>query len=89
MKKVKMSSIYGQLDGINVIIAARGYGKTYYELNKFIKNKLLNDRKNFIKQLKNLELIDDEDCVAYKCYDSLIAYIDNLITFLEVSNESK
>lgn len=89
MKKVKMSTIYGQLDGVNIIIEPRGYGKTYYELNKFIKSKLLKDRKNFIKELKDLELIDNEDCIAYKCYDSLVCYIDNLIKFLETSNETK
>lgn len=87
MKKVKMSSIYGQLDGINIIIEPRGYGKTYYELNKFINSKLLKDKKSFEKELRELELIDNEDCVAYKCYDSLIAYIDNLIKFIGGNNQ--
>lgn len=87
MKKVKMSSIYGQLDGINIIIEPRGYGKTYHELNKFINSKLLKDKKSFEKQMRDLELIDNEDCIAYKCYDSLVCYIDNLMKFLEVSNE--
>ena len=85
-RKIKMSSIYGQLDGIN-IIEPRGYGKTYHELNKFIKSKLLKDKKNFEKQLRDLEFVDNKDCVAYKCYDSLVCYIDDLIKFLEVSNE--
>lgn len=87
MKKVKMSSIYGQIDGINIIIEPRGYGKTYHELNKFINSKLLKDKKSFEKQLRDLELIDNEDCVAYKCYDSLVCYIDNLIRYLEVRNK--
>ena len=82
MKKVKMSSIYGQLDGINIIIEPRGYDKTYHELNKFIKSKLLKDKKSFEKQMRDLE-----DCIAYKCYDSLVCYIDNLIRYLEVKNK--
>lgn len=52
-----------------------------------IKNKLLKDKKSFEKQMRDLDLIDNEDCIAYKCYDSLVCYIDNLIKFLEVSNE--
>lgn len=87
MKKVKMSSIYGQLDGINIIIEPRGYGKTYYELNKFIKDKLLKDKKSFEKQMRDLEVIDNEECIAYKCYGSLVSYIDNLIRYLEVKNK--
>lgn len=86
-RKVKMSSIYGQIDGINIIIEPRGYGKTYYELNKFIKSKLLKDKKSFEKQMFDLEVIDNEDCIAYKCYDSLVCYIDNLIKFLEDKNK--
>ena len=87
MKKVKMSSIYGELDSINVIVEPRGYGKTYYELNKFIKSKLLKDKKSFEKQLRDLELIDNENCEAYRCYERLICYIDNLIRYLEVRNK--
>lgn len=87
MKKNKMDVIYRQLDGINIIIEPRGYGKTYHELNKFIKSKLLKDKKSFEKQLKDLELIDNENCIAYKCYDSLVCYIDNLIKFLEDKNK--
>ena len=86
-RKVKMSSIYGQLDGINIIIEPRCYGKTYHELNKFINSKLLKDKKSFEKEMRDLELIDNEDCIAYKCYDSLVCYIDNLIKFLEVRNK--
>lgn len=83
----RMYGIYGLPKNINIIIEPRGYGKTYHELNKFIQNKLLKDRKNFIKQLKDLELIDNVDCFAYKCYDSLVCYIDNLIKFLEDKNK--
>lgn len=88
--KNRMSGFYGLPKNINIIIEPRGYGKTYSELNKFIKSKLLKDKKSFENQLRDLELIDNEDCVAYKCYDSLVCYIDNLIRYLEVkTNETK
>ena len=74
-------------ENIHIIIGQKGYGKTYYELNKFIKSKLLEDRKSFEKELRDLELVDNEDCIVYKCYDSLVCYIDNLIRYLEVKNK--
>lgn len=87
--KRKMSSIYGQLDSFSIIIEPRGYGKTYHELNKFIKDKLLKDRKSFEKQVRDLELIDNTDCEVYSCYNSLICYIDNLIKYLEIKNKGE
>ena len=86
-RKDRMSVICRQLDDVNIIIEPRGYGKTYYELNRFINSKLLKDKKTFEKQLRDLEVIGNEDCSAYKCYDSLICYIDNLIKYLEVKNK--
>lgn len=85
--KNRMSGFYGLPKNINIIIEPRGYGKTYHELNKFINSKLLKDKKSFEKQMRDLELIDNEDCIAYKCYDSLVCYIDNLIRYLEVKNK--
>lgn len=86
-KKIKKRVVYDQLDSINIIIESKGYGKTYHELNRFIKSKLLKDKKSFEKQMRDLELIDNEDCIAYKRYETLICYIDNLINFLEDKNK--
>lgn len=81
-----------QIDNIalvkNNINSNSNYFRKIYKLqqkNKKINSKLLKDKKSFEKQMRDLEFIDNEDCIAYKCYDSLIAYIDNLITFLEVN----
>ena len=61
----KMKNFYelrDDYDKVNIIIQKHGYGKTYYEKNKY-KKELLNDIINKIKYEIVSNCIDDEDKV--------------------------
>ena len=79
-------------NNVHIIIGKEGYGKTYHE-KKNIKDKLLKDKEeleksnNILAELCNYN--KDEYPPIYKSTIYLIDYIETLIKWLEVSNETK
>ena len=73
-------------DEVHIVIQNKGYGKTYHEINR-IKNKLKKDKIEFVKDMKQMEFIENTDCIVYNYYKYLINYIDNLYMFIEERNK--
>ena len=62
----KFYELRDDYDKVHIIIQKHGYGKAYYEKNKYKRELEMNNYKNKIRFVKNLLLIEDSRDIEWR-----------------------